>query len=75
MAHTYAGASYSGAELTVAANALATAISEHLTIDEQNVIGNLLTLVGTSLLSIAAINQSMQKGGTKETDKNAAAAL
>lgn len=61
-----------GRQVTLYANALAVALSEKLSLDEQNVVGNLLTLAGASLLSIAAVNQSQKKNdGTQsggETD-------
>lgn len=50
-------------QLAILGNTIAVALAEKLTIDEQNVIGNLITLVGASLLSIAA---------TAETCTNAA---
>lgn len=46
-------------EASILANAIATLLCEHLSVQEQNILGNLLSLVATSMLSIAAINQSV----------------
>lgn len=60
-------------EASTIANAIATAISKELTIEGQNIWGNLLVLVGSSMLSIAAINESLSnKCGTTATADNTA---
>lgn len=46
------------AKTVLAANAIAVAVAKGLTIDEQNILGNLLALAGASLLSSAAIEQT-----------------
>lgn len=48
-------------EASTIANAIATAISKNLTIEQQNIVGNLFALIGASMLSIAAINESLSK--------------
>lgn len=45
-----------GAAIATAASAITVALSENLTLDEQNILGNLLVQVGDSLLAIAAID-------------------
>ena len=60
-------------EASTIANAIATAISKELTIEGQNIWGNLLVLVGSSMLSIAAINESLSnKSGATTTSDNTA---
>lgn len=49
-----------GQQIAIAANAIAVAIAGKLTLEEQNIIGNLLALAGASLLSVAAIGQACQ---------------
>lgn len=58
-----------GGEASVLANAISVALCEKMTIEEQNIWGNLLVLVGSSMLSIAAINESLSKstGDTPNT--------
>lgn len=46
----------SGAAIATVASAITVALSENLTLNEQNIIGNLLVQVGDSLLAIAAID-------------------
>ncbi len=60
-------------EASTIANAIATAISKELTIEGQNIWGNLLVLVGSSMLSIAAINESLsnKSGNTAASDNTA----
>lgn len=55
-----------------AASAAAIALCRRLSADEQNILGNLLTLTGTAILSIAAMNaaadesaQTGAKGGAQ----------
>lgn len=50
-----------GQQLSLYANTIAVALSKELTLDEENVIGNLLTLVGASLLAIAAVDASAEE--------------
>ena len=66
------------AAMTVAANAIAVAISKGLTLEQQNILGNLMALVGASMLSMAAINQANSSGsddssGDKKSTSGAAA--
>lgn len=60
--------------LTVAANALAVALTEQLTLEEQNILGNLLALAGASMLSMAAINQANTSENTGAADSSTATA-
>lgn len=71
-------------QASVLANAVATALCEHLTLEEQNIFGNLFTLIGASMLSIAAINQAVSSASqnknevhegeaTQDSEKNQAA--
>lgn len=52
----------------MAANTLATLLARRLTLDEQNIVGNLLTAAGATLLSIAAIGESCQEAAKKASD-------
>lgn len=58
-----------GGEAAVLANGIAVAISKDLTPDQLNILGNLVTLIGASLLSIAAIEQTAQEQATGESEK------
>jgi hypothetical protein len=58
--------------LTVAANAIAVAIGHNLSLEEQNIVGNLFALAGASLLSMAAINQANQSNTSDSTQSAAA---
>lgn len=51
----------SGEQLTVLSSVIAVAISEGLSISDQNVLGNFIAAVGASLLTIAAQNEAMSK--------------
>ncbi|HEX3027391.1 MAG TPA: hypothetical protein VHR42_09250 [Clostridia bacterium] len=44
-----------GQQLAITANLIAVQLSEFLSLDDQNIVGNLLALTGASLLSIAAV--------------------
>jgi hypothetical protein len=55
-------------QLTVIANAIAVAISKNLTAREENILGNLITLVGASMLSIAAIDEAYGKSGSARSN-------
>lgn len=57
-------------EASILANAFATALCERLTVDEQNIFGNLFSLIGTSMLSIAAINQAVSSSKSNVADSN-----
>lgn len=52
-----------GQRIATAANAIAVALAQDLNTSEENILGNLLTLVGASLLSIAAIDEASSKNG------------
>lgn len=45
-------------QLAFLANVIASVIAQKLTPTEENVLGNLLTLIGTALTTIAAIDES-----------------
>lgn len=51
-------------QLVLAANAISVALSKNLSANEENILGNLLTLIGASLLSLAALDESC---GTKSS--------
>lgn len=57
----------SGAAIATAASAITVALSESLTLDEQNILGNLLVQVGDSLLAIAAIDAVCEEKLSSET--------
>jgi hypothetical protein len=66
---------FNAGEAAVIANGFAVAFSKELSIDEQNIWGNIFALVGASLLTLAAINQTAQEqsgtsnsSGTNSTD-------
>lgn len=50
-----------GQQITAAANTAAVLLAQGLTPAEENVLGNLFTLVGASLLSIAAIDETTKQ--------------
>ena len=56
----------SGKELSILIGILSAAISEGLSADELNVLGNFITALGSSLLTVAAAEQ----GCNSKTDKN-----
>lgn len=71
-------------QASVLANAVATALCKNLTLEEQNVFGNLFALIGASMLSVAAINQAVSSASqninevhkdetTQDNEKNQAA--
>lgn len=55
-------------EASLLAAAIATALCEKLTLQEQNIWGNLFTSIGASMLSIAAINQSLSSSHSSSTE-------
>ena len=57
--------------LTIAANAIAVALGHNLSLEEQNIVGNLFALAGASLLSMAAINQANQSSTSDSTQSTA----
>lgn len=58
-------------QLVLAANAITVALSKNLSADEENVLGNLLTMVGASILSLAALDQSCQAESDTATKNTA----
>jgi hypothetical protein len=48
-------------QVTLLANAIAIALTEGLSSQEKNILGNLLTLVSGSILSMAAIEEACKK--------------
>lgn len=48
----------SGSQLAILSSLIAALIAQELTVDEQNVLGNFIVSVGSSLLTIAAQNAS-----------------
>ncbi|MDR3551938.1 MAG: hypothetical protein P4L75_02330 [Clostridia bacterium] len=44
--------------IAVEVNAIAVALSKQLSVDEQNILGNILAAMGATLLTIAAIEQT-----------------
>jgi len=57
-------------EVVVLANAFAVAFSKELSLDEQNIWGNLFTLIGASLLTIASINETLKEQSSKAKSSN-----
>lgn len=51
-------------QITMLANIIAAALAKNLTPSEINVLGNLITLIGTALTTIAAIEQDTNSSGT-----------
>ena len=47
-----------GLQITMLANTIAVALAKNLTPNEINILGNFITLIGTALTTIAAIEQS-----------------
>lgn len=56
----------------MAANMLAALLAQNLTLDEQNVVGNLLTAAGATLLSIAAVGESCRTDSTSAAGETGA---
>lgn len=48
----------SGLKITMLANTIAVALAKNLIPNEINILGNLITLIGTALTTIAAIEQA-----------------
>ncbi|HEX2937877.1 MAG TPA: hypothetical protein VHO66_03055 [Ruminiclostridium sp.] len=47
-----------GIQITLLANIIASAIAKNLTPTEENILGNLITVVGTTLTTIAALDEA-----------------
>lgn len=60
----------SGQKITVLATVIATALAEGLTPDEENIIGNLIMQIGTTLLTIAAIDEAKATSLDTSDSKN-----
>lgn len=60
------GTTPSGGQIAVLANAIAVTVAEGLSPEQQNIVGNLLTLVGASILSVAAIAQASSQAGSTQ---------
>lgn len=58
-------------QIILAANAITVALSKNLSADEENVLGNLLTMVGASLLSLAALDVSCEAKSSTDTQNSA----
>lgn len=54
------GKFYDSCRLPILANSIAVALAEGMTIEDQNVWGNLFAMLGASMLSVAAINANNQ---------------
>lgn len=66
------GQQMDGCTTAVAANTIAVALASELSISDQNILGNFLTAVGASLLTIAAVNQTnLEQAGQTETSAGA----
>lgn len=50
-----------GKQLGILAGIIAAIISDGITMDEANILGNFITAIGASLLTIAASEQSAKK--------------
>lgn len=59
-----------GQQIAVIANAIAVAIAKNLTPTEENVLGNLIAQVGSTLLAIAAIDEAVESSSTTDSGKN-----
>lgn len=57
-------------KISVLASIIAIAISEDKTLDELNILGNLVVAVGSIILTIAAVEQSQVSQRTDGNDKN-----
>jgi hypothetical protein len=55
-------------EIVIIANTIAVAIAQDLNADEENILGNLFALVGASLLSLAALDNSDSSTNSTITD-------
>lgn len=60
----------SAQKLAIVANTIALALTENLTASEQNVLGNLIVQVGSTILSIAAATQACQEASAKNQSSN-----
>jgi hypothetical protein len=60
-----------GQQIAILANAIAVALSKGLTPNEENVIGNLITQIGSTLLSIAAIDEANENSDAASTNSTA----
>lgn len=54
----------SGQQLAILASAIAALLSEGLTVDEQNILGNFITAMGAALLTIAAAEAAQSPSET-----------
>lgn len=59
-------------QLVLAANAVTVALSKNLSANEENVLGNFFSLIGASLSTLAAIDQSCetQNGEPEQSSAN-----
>jgi hypothetical protein len=55
-------------EIVIIANTIAVAIAQDLNADEENILGNLFALVGASLLSLAALDNSDSSTNSNSSD-------
>lgn len=56
----------SGRDIAYIATSIAVAVSKQLTVDELNILGNVVTQVGASMLSIAAVEQSRSQAPSSD---------
>ena len=54
-------------EITMIANAIAVALAKQLTINEQNILGNILELAGADLLTMASIDEAFRESITPQS--------
>lgn len=60
-----------GFQIVMLASAAACAIAKNLTADEENVLGNFITLIGTALSTIAAVDETAEgNSDSSNTDKS-----
>jgi hypothetical protein len=57
-------------QMAIVANVIAVALTENLTASEQNVLGNLIVQIGSTILSIAAATEYCNEKCSSTTDSN-----
>jgi len=60
----------SAQQLSIIANAIAVALTENLTVSQQNALGNLIVQIGSTVLSIAATTDLCSQACSNTTCKN-----
>lgn len=61
---------HSAQQLALIASAVAIALSENFNTDEQNVIGNMIVQIGSTILTIAAATQSCENANSQNDARN-----